>query len=226
MCFGRRPIGLVHDSGTLTTSKSENLDYKQCLLALSENVAASYNQPQSQNDIVSTFASLDHRVLPRLHSQDHCRSIQSRIEYFAFRIQSNFVSTSLQLRCAQLKSALTHEERKLEVEKCRESCLHTLRAFLDMQTFTIIPLRTWTFLHNALASAILLGILEGQVDADVRTLQKSLLDIFMRSQQEGVTPQSFTRCFSLALDELEKMLSRSHRSDKEGAHNGEADTEM
>ena len=193
---------------------------------LSENIAASYIQFQKLNDIVSTFTSLDQRVLPRLQSQEHCRSIQNRIEYFAFRLQSSFVSVSLQLRHAQLKGAHTHQERKSRMEKCRDSCLHTLRAFLDMQTFTVIPLRTWTFLHNALASAILLGNLEVQGDADVRALQSSLFDILMRSQAEGTTPQNFLKCFSRALDELKNMLSISQQSEREGAQDGETDTEM
>ena len=112
------------------------------------------------------------------------------------------------------------------MEKCRDSCLLTLRAFLDMQTFTVIPLRTWTFLHNALASAILLGILEVQGDADVRALQSSLFDILVRSQAEGITQQNFLKCFGRALDKLKNMLSISQQSEREGAQDGETDTEM
>jgi hypothetical protein len=95
-----------------------------------------------------------------------------------------------------------------------------------MQTFTVIPLRTWTFLHNALASALLLGILESKDDADVRTLQSSLLTILMRSEEEGVTPQNFRKCFGRALDGLKRMLPGSDQSAREGRQDGDADAEM
>jgi hypothetical protein len=177
-------------------------------------------------DALSSFASLNQRVLPHLQSQDQCRSIQNRIEYFAFRMQSSFVATSLSLRQVQYQNSHTHQERTKDVESCRVSCSHTISAFLDMQTLTVIPLRTWTFLHNALASALLLCILENKDDEDARALRSSLLAILMRSEEEGVTPQNFRKRFGRALDGLKSMAPGSYHPGREGTKDGGADTEM
>jgi hypothetical protein len=177
-------------------------------------------------DALSPFAGLKQRVLPHLQSQDQCRSIQNRIEFFAFRMQSSFVATSLSLRKVQYRNSHTNQERTKDVESCRVFCSHTISAFLDMQTLTVIPLRTWTFLHNALASALLLCILEDKDDADARALRSSLLAILMRSEEEGVTPQNFRKRFGRALDALNSMVPGSYRPDREGAKDGEVDAEM
>jgi hypothetical protein len=207
----------------------ENLDYKQCLRILSETIAVIFQPTQMDDDLedaLSPFANLNLRILPHLQTQDHCRSIQNRIEYFAFRIQSSFVATSLSLRQAQHNNRQTDQERATTIGSCRASCSHTLEAFLDMQTFTVIPLRTWTFLHNALASALFLGVLDSKNDASVKALQSSLLAILMRSEEEGATPQNFRKCFGRALDGLKRMVPGSHQSEQEGAQDGEVDTEM
>jgi hypothetical protein len=204
------------------------LDYKKCLRALTETIARTYQPGSEDNSLenaILTVADLDQRTLPRLQSQDHCRSIQNRIEYFALRIQSGFVTISLFLR--QMNSyKVQAQQQKRSIESCRASCLRTLRAFLDMQTFTAVPLRTWTFLHNAFTSALLLGILDGNNDGDARMLQTSLIDILMRSEEEGTTAKGFRRCFSRAVEDLKKMLSGTYKPGQGRTQNTEVDTEM
>lgn len=193
---------------------------------LSETFAVIHQPFQKEEELenaLSPFESLDQRLLPHLQGQEHCRSIQNRIEYFAFRIQSSFVATSLSLRQAQWR---VHQERAKTLGACRAFCSQTLRAFIDMQTFTVIPLRTWTFLHNALASAILLNVLGCKDDGEVKALQSSLVAILLRSDDEGATPQNFRKCFGRALDDLKRMLPGSYRSGRESAQGGEVDTEM
>jgi hypothetical protein len=206
----------------------ENLDYKQSLRALSEIISGTYHPGPEDNSLenaILTVADLDQRTLPRLQSQDHCRSIQNRLEYFAFRIQSGFVAISLFLR--QMNSYRVHaQQQKRSIESCRASCLRTLRAFLDMQTFTAVPLRTWTFLHNALTSALLLGILAESDDGDVRMLQTSLVDILMRSEEEGTTAKGFRRCFGRAVEDLRKMISGTYNPGQGRSRDAEVDTEM
>ena len=172
-----------------------------------------------------TVADLDQRTLPRLQSQDHCRSIQNRLEYFAFRIQSGFVAISLFLRL--MNSHKVHaQQQKRSIESCRVSCLRTLRAFLDMQTFTAVPLRTWTFLHNALTSALLLGILGENYDGDARMLQTSLIDILMRSEEDGTTAKGFRRFFGRAVEDLKKMIAGTYKPGQGRTRDAEVDTEM
>jgi hypothetical protein len=204
------------------------LDYKQSLRALSEIISGTYHPGPEDNSLenaILTVADLDQRTLPRLQSQDHCRSIQNRLEYFAFRIQSGFVAISLFLR--QMNSHKVHvQQQKRSIESCRASCLRTLRAFLDMQTFTAVPLRTWTFLHNALTSALLLGILGENDNGDARMLQTSLIDILMRSEEEGTTAKGFRRCFDRAVEDLKKMIAGTYKSGQGRTRDAEVDTEM
>jgi hypothetical protein len=207
----------------------ENLDYKQSLRALSEIISGTYHPGPEVNSLenaILTVANLDQRTLPRLQSQDHCRSIQNRLEYFAFRIQSGFVAISLFLRQMNSHKVLAQQQKR-SIESCRASCLRTLRAFLDMQTFTAVPLRTWTFLHNALTSALLLGILGENNDGDARMLQTSLIDILMRSEEEeGTTAKGFRRCFGRAVEDLKKMIAGTYKLGQGRTRDAEVDTEM
>jgi hypothetical protein len=227
-CFGRQPVelGIVNDP--LKTSTLENLDYKKCLRVLTEIIARTYHPSSEDNSLenaILAVADLDQRTLPRLQSQDHCRSIQNRIEYFAFRIQSGFVAISLFLRQMNSYKAQAQQQKRSS-ESCRASCLRTLRAFLDMQTFTAVPLRTWTFLHNAFTSALLLGILDGSNDGDARMLQTSLIDSIVRSEEEGTTAKGFQRCFGRAVEDLEKMLSGTYKPGQGRMQSTEVDMEM
>jgi hypothetical protein len=221
-------VGLSIVNEPLKTSTLENLDYKKCLRALTEIIARTYHPGPEGNSLENamlTVADLDQRTLPRLQSQDHCRSIQNRIEYFAFRIQSGFVAISLVLRQMNSYKAQAQQQKR-SIESCRASCLQTLRAFLDMQTFTAVPLRTWTFLHNAFTSALLLSILDGNNDGDARMLQTSLIDIIIRSEEEGTTAKGFRRCFGRAEEDLKKMLSGTYKPGQGRTQNTEGDTEM
>ena len=196
---------------------------------LSETVAAVHQPFQKEGvleDTLSFFRNLPLRTLPHLQSQEHCRSIQNRIECFAFRIQSSFVATLLGLREARCRNVRTQEGKVKVGEICQASCSDNIQAFLDMQTFTVIPLRTWAFLHNALVSALLIGMLDGKEGAEVRALQSSLLAILLRSEEERITPQNFRKCFGRALDGLKRMASDPHPSEREGGHDRGPDTEM
>lgn len=197
---------------------------------LTETIATIHHHPLEKADVLedtlSCFRNLSGHVLPHLQGQDHCRSIQNRIEYFAFRIQSSFVDTSLTLKEAHSGIAQSPERKAKTVEACRTSCLQTVQAFLNMHTFTVIPLRTWTFLHNALVSALLLSHLGSRDGSDERAAQSSLLATLIRSEEEGVTPQNFRRCFGRALDGLARMVSPSYPSEREGGRGKEVDVEM
>ncbi|KAJ5086253.1 hypothetical protein NUU61_007560 [Penicillium alfredii] len=62
------------------------------------------------------------------------------------------------------------------------SLIDASRAFLDFQALSIIPLRSWSMVHTALSSTLLLCIWEEtRNDPDCRRLQQQVIDVFFSS---------------------------------------------
>jgi hypothetical protein len=62
-----------------------------------------------------------------------------------------------------------------------------LKAFLDFQAFSIVPLRNWSMIHSALTSLLLLIIWEEtRNDLISRDLQERVLNVHLEASQRDV----------------------------------------
>jgi hypothetical protein len=204
---------------------SDELDFEGCLGALCNSVEVSSNDQEKDDHIFADQTDITGRMVPRLRDKQYCRSIQDRVEYYAMRIHLTFASTARMIRVLQrITNGVDDGQRRL-ILACKYSCLETIDAFLCMQALTLVPLRTWIFLHSSLASALLLHWLDPEQSSKVKEAQKSFHEVLSR-MEEGHTPDSepamtFTRRYHSAMEGLEKMISHEGKASVDGRHASE-----
>jgi hypothetical protein len=202
MCFGRPASLDAKDPPSPNTSPgSSNLTYIDCMYSLCQYAVSAQHEhaccstPPDRStfsrsiDAIAAVRIIHEQALPRLSDKQKCRSIQERIEYFAFRIHQGFVVSFLSRLL--MKSGLRLDQHQWDslLQICRSSAIDTLQAYLDMQSFSVVPMRSWTLTFTALSSALLLGSLGSPSpptddEPNVRHLQHKLLSLLRTGEDE------------------------------------------
>lgn len=210
MCFGRPASLDAKDPPSPSTSPgSSDLTYIDCMYSLCQYAVSAQHEhaccstsPDRSTfsrsiDAIAAVRVIHEQALPRLSDKQKCRSIQERIEYFAFRIHQGFVVSFLSRLL--MKSGLRLDQHQWDslLQICRSSAIDTLQAYLDMQSFSVVPMRSWTLTFTALSSALLLGSLgnpSSPTSADdednVRHLQHKLLNLLRVGEDEDLEKDS------------------------------------
>lgn len=164
---------------------------------------------------ISKIEDLDAKVSSKLMHKAQCRNLGDRLKMSALSIHRNFVASYL-LQLAIRESDDLEEKKKL-IERCRITSSMAARAFVDFASFSVLPLRFWSYLHNALGSIILRGFL-GELDEQTRDLQRDLLNILRKvDKQSGrIGPRALDH-HSNALATLEAIYRTSSSKDTESA---------
>jgi hypothetical protein len=119
---------------------------------------------------------------PHLQSLVDCSSRQSRIEHHVFRLQASSCASFI-CRPALLFQPSRGEEAEYRslLIRAKHDLLETIHAFLDLQTLTVLPLRTWSMIHASISAALLLQLMEDSRPSEqVRKLQNALVDAISR----------------------------------------------
>ena len=219
MCFGRPASLDAKDPPAPNTSPgSSNLTYIDCMYSLCQYAVSAQHEhaccssPPDRStfsrsiDAIAAVRVIHEQALPRLSDKQKCRSIQERIEYFAFRIHQGFVVSFLSRLL--MKSGLRLDQHQWDslLHICRSSAVDCLQAYLDMQSFSVVPMRSWTLTFTALSSALLLGSLgnpsstsspssSSDDETNVRHLQHKLLNL-LRAPGEDEDPSDSTKMLS------------------------------
>ena len=173
------PLGpLAHTEGYSYTEATYCVS-KMILKAISNGNAPRTSYDEILLD-VAAVESIKNRVKPQLRAKKRCKTVQDRMEYFLFRLNSSFVISALCRPALSRKQDPAHEIRQKELlaEKCKQNLTETLRMYLQMHSLGITPTRSWAITHNGISSALLLGILgETKTNPEVRDLQGRLINV-------------------------------------------------
>lgn len=196
LCFGKTSlVNASSDEPPVRTTA--NLTYNDCMLLLCKlaitarpNLTSERSSLKPEIDALATARHLHEQALPRLADRINCRTIQDRIEYYSLRISQGFVvscmSQTLMKACARLG---WDQQNKHLQSMCKEGAFDCLQAFVDMQSFSVVPLRTWIFIFSALSSALVLTALAEDGDrAKIRDLQAQLLNSLADRDRENELP--------------------------------------
>jgi hypothetical protein len=199
-----------------------------CKLAIRARPDASFEGSNLKTEIeaLATARHVHETALPRLNDRNNCRTIQDRIEYYSLRICQGFtvscMSQTLMMASIQLG---WDSQRKSLLSICREGALDCLQAFVDMTSFSIVPLRTWMFIFSALSSALVLAVVaEDSEKAKLKSLQRRLLDLLSERDSESDVPQRpgwFAR-YPKALQLLNQVSGAEKRPETNGRESSAA----
>ena len=196
LCFGRAST-LKDAQDEPPTSTTAPLTYNDCMLLLCKlairarpDESVERSNLKAEIEALATARHLHEKALPRLSDRQNCRTIQDRIEYYSLRISQGFIVSCMSQTLMKASSRLGWDsQRKALQSMCKESALDCLQAFVDMQSFSVVPLRTWMFIFSALSSALVLAaVVEEAERAKVKELQRQLLTSLGERDRENGLP--------------------------------------
>lgn len=196
LCFGKA-ASLKDSQDEPPISTTANLTYNDCMLLLCKlairarpDESVERSNLKAEIEALASARHLHEQALPRLSDRQNCRTIQDRIEYYSLRISQGFIVSCMSqtLMKASLRQGWDSQRRALQ-SMCKEGALDCLQAFVDMQSFSIVPLRTWMFIFSALSSALVLTAVIDEGDrSKVQELQMKLLSSLAERDAENELP--------------------------------------
>ncbi|GAB1205219.1 hypothetical protein APSETT445_003891 [Aspergillus pseudonomiae] len=131
-------------------------------------------------ELLSALDNVYSRAQPHLLSREHCHCLQEHQEHLALRMHMSFCVSVL---CRPtIRSSPSHSDdprySRLRL-RAKDSLVSASNAFLDFQTLSIVPLRTWSMVHTVLSSTLLLCMWqETRNDDECRDLQQRVITVF------------------------------------------------
>ncbi|UKZ80185.1 hypothetical protein TrVFT333_007942 [Trichoderma virens FT-333] len=81
-------------------------------------------------------------------------------------------------------STFDSEAHQFLIVRAKKGLQNILKAFLDFQALSIVPLRNWSMIHSALTSTLLLSIWEEtRGDSRARDLREGVLNVLLETSQ-------------------------------------------
>ncbi|KAH6649036.1 hypothetical protein BKA67DRAFT_576609 [Truncatella angustata] len=122
---------------------------------------------------------IEANVLPHLKDAQLCSTIQEIQEYYSFRLHRNFFAATV---CRHLVSPngameLGSDDQLSIVSKVQDALRHGAQAYLDLRSLSTYARHSWAFIHNGLASVLLLSLLpDTRCTAETKRLQDDFIN--------------------------------------------------
>ena len=119
------------------------------------------------------------QVKPEIRIKEACKTVQDKLQHYAVRLHTSFVISVLCRPALRRNTSpgMDPPQKAILALKCKQNLTETVRMYLKMHSFSVIPTRSWAFTYHGLSSAVLLGILgETKADPEVRKLQGELIE--------------------------------------------------
>lgn len=193
LCHGRPHIATKQSLATnnLLYNSDEALGFSDMMCGIVSMCMNLLNLEQpSYEASLKLLAELDgyqSRALPYLEDRTSCKNIQQRYENLTIQIQLSFAASVI-ARPALTRTVTTTNEQieNLQILKRRakESLMNTAKSFIEFQSLSIIPIRTWSLIHAVLSATIMLCLWEEtRNDQESRDVLQRVIEIFSRAAQ-------------------------------------------
>ena len=182
---------------------------------------------------LQALASIESALLPHLIDRRRCQTVQQIQEHYAFELHKNFAVSTM---CSPLVSSGLFVPDQLRtsilIGRLQEALKRSARAYIWLRSVTSYARRSWAFIHNGLASVLLLSLMkETRNTTDVRELQDEVIRSLMDDEEgasigfEAANQPSDTH--KNALRALQRLRALSEQEDGDigdfgGAWGGEA----
>ncbi|KIW18572.1 hypothetical protein PV08_02860 [Exophiala spinifera] len=191
MCHARRPLAIINAPVHVDLDcEGSELTYYGFMHALCRISIAVLNNGSPDVDGVTTMLEqLDtlHRKTKRyLEDHDQCRSSLERLQHLALKMHKCFLVTFLcrpEIRNANRSlnhPPITLSQKQLRLrERAENNLIEATKTFLEFSAVSTVPLRSWSMVHTALSSVLLLCIWEEtRVKPECRYLREKVIEAF------------------------------------------------
>ena len=137
--------------------------------------------------------SLDAFLSTHLRDRQSCSAIQDIQEHYAFELHKNFsVSTICRPYVSERDSSgMTESDRAETLVRLRSALRRSAEAYLYLRTISSYASRSWAFVHNGLASVLLLSLMKETRDSDnTKLLQKRMIESLEQEAPSGTNTGS------------------------------------
>lgn len=218
LCFDRPPAATTIP---YKTDVSMAMTYSEAMYCLFEGILKGIslqgsfaNNPVPILSNVENIESIRSRVAGHLKGVAGCSNIRQRCEYYALSLHIAFVVAWLCRPALRNRSAYQGPEniRRQLADKCKMNLLESIRSYVQLHSLSILASRSWAIMHNALSSALLLGLIGAtKTDPSVRYLQGQIIDILSNGpvsegeQQSGDPRVELSKSHARALTVLKSL---------------------
>lgn len=132
--------------------------------------------------------SLDAYLSPHLRDRQSCRTIQDIQEHYAFELHKNFsISTICRPYMSERDTGrVSSSDRAQILTRLQEALRRSAEAYLHLRSVSGYARRSWAFIHNGLASILLLSLMKESRDSDdTRRLQGQIIDSLEQDSSFG-----------------------------------------
>lgn len=206
-----------------------NATYLDCLDAFATVAAYCGNESIDREELLLQHANamqeiqpLDRFALPHLADKSNCRNVHELTEYCTLRIHECLVQVHFcQVIMAACRRLPGHEDEYFKTGAiCQQKARECVDTYLDMLSFSIIPLRSWLLTAATLRAALILGVLLAEKNHTVadatpeRERLSRLLRAFTSVHDETHVDRSrwFAR-YRMVFDRLREMCEQLAQAD-------------
>jgi hypothetical protein len=191
MCHARRPLEITEEPTQVDlVYEDSELTFNGFMRAVCPVAITVLKKDCRDVDGVTTLLeqldTLHQKTKPYLQDHDQCRSSLEYLQHLALKMHKCFLVVFLcrpEIRNANRSS--THSPSPLPQKQLRlrkraeDSLIEATKTFLEFRAVSTVPLRTWSMVHTALSSVLLLCIWEEtRVKPECRDLREKVIEAF------------------------------------------------
>ncbi|KAF5649845.1 uncharacterized protein FTJAE_811 [Fusarium tjaetaba] len=188
MCHVRRPLTMINTPEQDLTSQDLELTYHGFMRAICPISTTVLNNDScyvasATIDMLEQLDSLHRKTKPYLQDPDRCKSSLEHLQHLALKMHKCFLITFLcrpEIRNANRSSTIALPEQQLRIRRrAEDNLVEATKTFLEFRAVSAVPLRSWSMVHTALSSVLLLCIWEEtRVKPECRYLREKVIEAF------------------------------------------------
>ncbi|EXK79771.1 hypothetical protein FOQG_15696 [Fusarium oxysporum f. sp. raphani 54005] len=196
---------------------SQPLDYRQamnwlCHLSFRHLPRLPQTEPvRNYSLLFHDFDLYESSLAPHLQDLQSCTSIQELQEHYSLIVHRYFLLSTLcrPILSSQNKGKFSEEECSMILNRFQGALKRSVCAFIKLRSISNLATRSWAFVHNGLASALLLSFIRQGSDAQVQDSQEILAELVKTLTERSDDVGQFSAAHKKALRAIQALQRSS-----------------
>ncbi|EWZ30911.1 uncharacterized protein FOBCDRAFT_233567 [Fusarium oxysporum Fo47] len=196
---------------------SQPLDYRQamnwlCHLSFRHLPRLPQTEPvRNYSLLFHDFDLYESSLASHLQDLQRCTSIQELQEHYSLIVHRYFLLSTLcrPILSSQNKGKFSEEECSMILNRFQGALKRSVCAFIKLRSISNLATRSWAFVHNGLASALLLSFIRQGSDAQVQDSQEILAELIKTLTERSDDVGQFSAAHKKALRAIQALQRSS-----------------
>jgi hypothetical protein len=196
---------------------SQPLDYRQamnwlCHLGLRHLPRLPQTEPvRDYSRLFHDFDCYESSLAPHLQDLQRSNSIQELQEHYTLIVHRYFLLSTLcrPVLSSQNKGRFSEEECPMILNRFQDALKRSVRAFIKLRSISTVATRAWAFVHNGLASALLLSFIRQGSNAQDQDSQEILAELVNTLTERSDDVGQFSAAHKKALRAIQALQRSS-----------------